>query len=355
MNLSIPPQPKFLIIRRDNIGDLVCTTPLIRKLREKFPNARIDALVNSYNEPVLENNPDVDGVFAYTKAKHRPAGKTVLGVYWDRLKLLYQLRARRYDFAIIASTHFLPKPLTLARQVRPRQIVGFVEGKHPAECHVDIPVPYVKDRPMHLVEELAALLAPFDITGPMPSMQVVPDASNVSSARVQLEKKGWRAEHPTLAVHISARKVPQRWPEENFVSLMRAMQQTNHDLQFVLFWSPGEANNPLHPGDDQKAARILASGSDLPLFPFSTGTLKELIAGLSLCDQVLCSDGGAMHVAAALGKPIVCFFGNSDASVWYPWGVSHQVLQKPSRDVNDITTDEAVEALKALVLAQGSS
>ena len=60
---------KLLVIRRDNIGDLVCTTPLLRSLRQKYPEARIDALVTSYNEPILENNPDVDYVYAYTKAK----------------------------------------------------------------------------------------------------------------------------------------------------------------------------------------------------------------------------------------------------------------------------------------------
>lgn len=348
MTLSIPPQPKFLVIRRDNIGDLVCTTPLIRKLRETYPDARIDALVNSYNEPVLENNPDVDQIFAYTKAKHRPAGKTVLGVYWDRVKLLYQLRSRHYDFAIIASTHFLPKPLTLARQVGPRHIVGFVEGKHPAERHIDIPVPYAKTRPMHLVEELAALLEPLGIEGSMPPMKVVASPEQEKAARAKLVALGWQPQKTTLGVHISARKVPQRWPAENFVALMQALR-ARADIQFVLFWSPGDENNPLHPGDDQKAAFIQASAQGLPLYPFPTHTLGELIAGLSLCERVVCSDGGAMHLAAALRKPIVCFFGNTDASVWYPWGVPHRLLQKPSRDVCDISVSETVGAVQGLV------
>jgi ADP-heptose:LPS heptosyltransferase len=348
MKLSIPPQPKFLIIRRDNIGDLVCTTPLIRRLREKFPDARIDALVNSYNEPVLENNPDVDNVFAYTKAKHRPQGKTTLGVYWDRLRLLFQLRKRHYDFAIIASTHFLPKPLTLARQVRPRHIVGFVEGKHPAERYVDMPVPYIKDRPMHLVEELAALLQPFGIDGVMPSMRVVAAPEEIEVARAKLMEQGWRPEQRTIAIHISARKVPQRWSAENFVGLMQALRVTL-DAQFILFWSPGSEDNPLHPGDDQKAICIQNAAQGIPLYPFPTTTLNELIAGLALCESVVCSDGGAMHLAAALGKPIVCFFGNSDASVWYPWGVPHRLLQKPSRCVSDISKAEALDALQDLI------
>lgn len=50
---------RILVIRRDNIGDLVCTLPLIRALREYFPRAWIGALANSYNRDVLMGNPDL--------------------------------------------------------------------------------------------------------------------------------------------------------------------------------------------------------------------------------------------------------------------------------------------------------
>jgi len=55
-----------------------------------------------------------------------------------------------------------------------------------------------------------------------------------------------------------------------------------------------------------------------------------------------------MHVAAALGKPIVCFFGKSDAARWRPWGVPHMLLQPTSLDVVDIGVDEAVAACDSL-------
>ena len=63
---------RILIVRRDNIGDLVLTTPLIAALRAKKPDAWIGFLANSYNAPVLSGNPHLDAVFAYDKAKHRP-------------------------------------------------------------------------------------------------------------------------------------------------------------------------------------------------------------------------------------------------------------------------------------------
>ena len=63
---------RILVVRRDNIGDLILTTPLLHALRRARPQAHIAALVNSYNAPVLDGNPDVDAVHVYDKAKHRP-------------------------------------------------------------------------------------------------------------------------------------------------------------------------------------------------------------------------------------------------------------------------------------------
>jgi ADP-heptose:LPS heptosyltransferase len=58
---------RILVIRRDNIGHLVCTTPLFAALRARHPQAHIAALVNSNNAAVLAGNPDVDEVHSYTK------------------------------------------------------------------------------------------------------------------------------------------------------------------------------------------------------------------------------------------------------------------------------------------------
>ncbi len=55
-----------------------------------------------------------------------------------------------------------------------------------------------------------------------------------------------------------------------------------------------------------------------------------------------------MHAAAALDKPILCFFGNSDAGRWHPWGVPYQLMQPRSEDVSDITVVEALEKFREL-------
>ena len=349
------PNPRsVLVIRRDNIGDLICTTPLIRGLRSTFPEARIDALVNSYNQPVLACNDDLDNVYFYVKAKHRGPTRTAVGVYWQRLRLMLQLRRTHYDLVILANGGYLPRPLRLARWVSPRHVIGFVPAA-PAEHAqiIDLPVP-IDDSPRHEVENIYRLLAPLGIEGPAPELQLRPSPEDCAAAQSRLLAAGWSAERKamTIAIHISARKVLQRWPQERFNELMRRLHAAT-TCRFLLFWSPGDENNALHPGDDGKAAAIVEATRGLPVVPYPTSRLDDLIGGLSVCDAMICSDGGAMHVGAGLGLPIVCFFGNSDAITWHPWKVPHRVLQKPSRDVKDISVDEAVEAFRSLQEAVG--
>jgi ADP-heptose:LPS heptosyltransferase len=58
-----------------------------------------------------------------------------------------------------------------------------------------------------------------------------------------------------------------------------------------------------------------------------------------------------MHIAAALGKPIVCLFGNSDAARWHPWAVPHVLLQPESRDVADVSVEDVLIAWRRLKAA----
>jgi heptosyltransferase-3 len=339
---------RLLVIRRDNIGDLVCTTPLIAALRRRFPRARICALVNSYNLPVLEGNPDLDAVYAYTKAKHRPPGTGILSVYWDRLRVMLALRRERFDYAIIAGATFLWRGLYLARQARPRHIIGFTPPQgHP---RIDVGIPYTLPRPMHEIEDIFRLLAPLGIDGPPPPPRVFAAPGPVAEARSALHARNLGHSELMIGIHISARLPSNRWPAANFVALMRRLHE-RHGASFMLLWAPGSSSNAHHPGDDEKAREICDALPGLPVLPYRTEQLHELIAALALCDLVVCSDGGAMHIAAGLGKPIVCFFGDSDAARWHPWGVPYVLLQPESRDASYIRVDDGLAAATQLLEA----
>jgi heptosyltransferase III len=337
--------PRFLVIRRDNIGDLVCTTPLLAALRAQYPGAWIGVLANHYNAPVLEGNPDIDHVFAYRKAKHGGVG--LFTNAWQRMRMLAHVRRERLDFAIAATPGAQPRALRLARLLGAKQIIAFVP-KGQLAAGVDVAI--APDDADDLSEtELVWRLAPaLGLSGEPPPARVVPADEVVQRARSALALKFWSERGPLVGIHVSARKPSQRWPIERFAELMRTLHARD-DARFMLFWAPGDAATPTHPGDDAKANALLDATRDLPVLAWPTTELRELIGGLAVCDRMVMADGGAMHIAAALGKPIVAFFGKSDARRWRPWRVPCELLQPSSQDVADLAVADALAGYDRLI------
>ena len=332
--MSLDSVPKILIIRRDNIGDLVCTTPLIHALRRHFPTAWLGALVNSYNAPVLDGNPDLDEVFVYTKAKHRGENQSLPAILWQRLRMMHRLRRIQIDDVIIATTSPQPRVVRLAQWLKPRRIIGFGDLKG-----LDVALP-LDSAHRHEVEDVFRVAALYGIAGAPPACRVHAPAAATPA--------------PTLVIgiHISARKPSQRWPAERFAETIKAIAAQG-PARFMLLWSPGAEDNPLHPGDDAKAQEVMERvGAGTTVIARPTQTLAELIGALGECKLLICADGGAMHLGAGLGLPIVCLFGNSGAARWHPWGAPYRLLQKPSLDVADIGVDEVIDAFTALNLSR---
>jgi ADP-heptose:LPS heptosyltransferase len=338
--MGASPNRSFLIIRRDNIGDLVCTTPLIAALRTHYPDAWIGALVNRYAEPVLAGNPDLDEVFSYQKGKHRLPGETVLGLYAQRLRMLLGLRKRAIDYVILAAPGYQASAERLARWVKPRNIIGFDSGSGLANMAVSIQAESIQ----HQVENIFRLLTALQIEGKPPPLKLVAKVALVDLWRKRLPD----GEGPVVGVHISAREADRRWPDLHFVELIR-MLTSRHGARVILSWAPGRRDNPRFPGDDDSALNIAAACSGERVLAMPTEGLDGLIAGLAVCDQVICSDGGPVHLAAALGKPVVSLFGSEHPELWHPWGVPYRVLQAESRNVRDIPVEDVVSAWKELL------
>ena len=335
--------PRILVVRRDNIGDLICTTPLLHGLRQRYPSAYIAVLASSYNTAVLDGNPDVDAVHVYLKRQQKSLGLRLWQLLLQRWRLERELRRQRFDYVLLANGG-----LRYARKLGGKTVVGFRERDNPDSRQPDIVVPLAnRGRDDHEVRKMALLGEAIGVPNADGRTWLFPDAARAAGVRQRLLQDGWQAERPTVAVHISSRQPVQRWTEEGFIGLIREIVD-RHGEQVLLLWSPGAENDPMHPGDDEKAARIVAALPGLPVFPCATACLQDLVATLSLADCMACSDGGAMHVAAALGKPILCFFGHSNAVEWHPWKVPHVLLQPESRQVKDISLEEALAAFAKL-------
>jgi len=323
----------ILVIRRDNIGDLVCTTPLLAALRGHFRGARVEVLANSYNAPVLAGNPDIDRVHIYQKLKHLGDDGGTISALGGRIALLWSLRRNRYDVVVVASGARDLRAVRLARKLAPRRIV-------------------LSDDPasgQHEVERTFTAARSLGVQGPIPALRVVANATALNRARRAVENAGHDTTRKVIGLHISARREMQRWPAVRFAELSMALHE-RCGATLMLFWSPGGEDHAQHPGDDEKARTIqelVAEKARLVAWP--TAGLEALIGGLAACDAVVCSDGGAMHVAAGLGKPIACFFGDSDPARWRPWGVRHTVLMAGSRRVEDVPVQYAFDSAASLL------
>jgi heptosyltransferase-3 len=311
---------RVLIVRRDNIGDLVCTTPLLAALRAQLPRAWIGALITTYNAEVLARNPAVDELFVYEKLKHR-TGSLFTHVR-RRIGQLSQLRSKRLDCVLVPAP--APQSLKLARSFRPGRVIA-ASTTFPAGIHE--------------VERTFELGRSLGLSGKPGAMRVLPDPALVQSLRSRL------GEGPMVAVHVSARRPAQRWPLARYVELIRTLAGRGRVL---LLWSPGAKDDPRHPGDDEAAAEIARAVDSPALLPLATPDLRMLIAALSLAERVLCPDGGAMHLAAALGKPVVALFGDSPPARWRPWGVAHRVVRPESGDLADLPLAPVLDAYAAL-------
>jgi heptosyltransferase-3 len=334
----------ILVIRRDNIGDLVCTLPFIHALRAAHPHAWLGVLANTYNAPVVAVHPDISEVLSYCKLKHR-GDASLARVLWQRVELIRRLRAQRLDTVVLATPAYQPRTVRLARWLRPRRIVGFsADAGAPG---LDIAVPLAAAEQRHEVERVMLLGAALGIEISFPPAHIIPDPRELESVRRALIDHRIDAGTALIGVHISARKPSQRWPAERFAALMRRLHE-REGASFMLFWAPGAADNPLHPGDDDSADKVQAGLAGIPYLPWRTEMLPQLIGGLAACGRIICADGGAMHLAAALGKPIVCLFGQSDSVRWRPWGVPHELLQASSREVRDLSVESVLKAYDAL-------
>ena len=325
-----------------------------------MPDAYVAALLNSYNAPVLVGNADLDEVFVYTKGKHAGNMADTAAARIAQARLLWHLRQLRFDDVVLAEPTYTPRNIRMAQFIlsgpwlggrRAGTRIGGFEHDDGVSAGLDVVASKAGMDGLHMAQIIMRLANAYGIaTDPAstPACRVVPPAGP--------SRGGARA---LIGLHISARKPSQRWPVERFAALVERLG-AQYDVGFRVLWSPGDEHNSLHPGDDQKAAAFertldAANGEKQPIeISFVTTTrLDQLIGALAEVDMMICADGGAMHLAAGLGKPVVALFGDSDPVRWRPWMVNNRVLQPASLDVSEIAVGEVLQAVRELIVECG--
>jgi ADP-heptose:LPS heptosyltransferase len=313
----------ILIIRRDNIGDLVCTTPLLQALKDQLKLDRLDVVTNAYVAPVLKGNDSIDALYIYHKLKH--GHTSFFKVIFERLRLIFNLRQHYYDYILA----FDQRALNLTRVLRKTKVLTPI---HDWMHHTEV------ERVWELGQRLGLKGAPGPLVLPL---HLYDPSSNKKDTH-------------TIGIHISARRVKQQYPITQWVGLIRQLHASNPTLIFHVFWSPGDSNNPMHPGDDEKAHMLKEALKNIPTVFMPTPNLESLIEGIQTCGSMIMCDGGAMHIAAALNRPIVALFGDSNSKRWRPWGVPFRIVQPHTEEVKDITTSQIIDAWHRLMKSRPS-
>ncbi len=331
--------PKILVIRRDNIGDLVCTTPIFRAIKANFSDSCVDVLVNSYNQLVLTGNPFIDSIFVYTKSRHRDKRKGLISHCVDQAKLYIELRKKNYDYIILAGSDYNAHAVSMAKWIKGKHIIGYTDPKDKLSKQIDMPVEKLPAKSFHEAEGVFNLLKPLNISSEPEKLEIYPIEKYVADAQERTLKFGFTEDEDILGIHISVRRLSSRWSIEKFEQLITKILNNHREKKILIFWSPGTADNPMHPGDDEKADCLLKSINSKRVFGFETDNIPQLVAGLSLCKELICIDGGATHIGAALQIPMVCLFGGGDETRWYPWMVPNILLQPPSKVAEDLSVE----------------
>jgi heptosyltransferase-3 len=298
--LSRPPRT-ILVVSTRRIGDVLLTTPIVRSLKARWPDAQIDMLVFRGTEGVLEHNPDLRRVLLV----ERRAGLR------ERLRDALALW-RRYDLACAALSSDRPR---FYSWFAGRKRVGLVDPERltwwtKAMLH-GIAINHHESA--HTVLSTLAL-APVIGIDPVPEV-VAPgigdDPDRIRRFEACLAESAAIAQgKPIVVLHPYPMFAYKQWRFDGWVEMIGWLR----GLGFAIALSGG-------PGEDEHeyAARLAAAaGGDILncVGRFSFGETAELVRRARL---FIGPDTGATHVAAATGTATIALFGPSDPVRWGPW------------------------------------
>jgi len=340
---------KILVVKRDKIGDLLLTTPLLAHLRRALPGARVHVLANDYNAWVVAGNPDVERVWVYRRTRH--AGAVRVGAALGQIRQFFALRGERFDVAIAAGGKESPRAIRRALAAHAARTIAYAEQPQRYGRRLTDPLPPPASG--HEVERIFGLVAPLGVAPPdatpLPVFQ--PPRQWQDDARAWLASAGI-AEGEYVVLGLSARDAP-KVPSREQVLRWAARLQREAGCATLLQFTPGDAANPLYPGSDALAREILAGAP--PYLKGMPDGLPAAIGLIGLARTSVLPDSGLMHFAAASPGGVVGLFADcarlSSPTLWGPRG-SRAVTLEADRAVAELDDDVVFATLAPLLVAR---
>ena len=304
---------KILILKPSSLGDVIQALPVLRLLKLHFRDAQIFWWIDSALAPLLEGDPDLAGIVRFERKRWAAPH------HWPEMfHSLHWMRAQNFDLVIDLQS--LARSGAFGWLANGRFFVGLDEVREGARGFYDVAVP----RTSFYTHAVDWYLSALPILGvPVHNhFEWLPERPAVAAE----VKRTWLGENLKLKtqnsklilLQPSARWNNKRWPAENFAELVRLLAQKFYAVRFVVLGDTG----------DKPLGEIVARAApERCLNLCGEVSLPEMIEWLRLCDLMITNDTGPMHVAAALGKPVLALFGPTEPRRTGPYGQLENVLR----------------------------
>ncbi|MCP4696268.1 MAG: putative lipopolysaccharide heptosyltransferase III [Gammaproteobacteria bacterium] len=344
---------RVLVVKLRHHGDVLLTSPVFSVLKKRYPHLALDVLIYHDTREMLSLHPDIDHIFTIDR------GWKKLGLVkqtQNELALLKKLNERSYDLLIHLTEHW--RGLLLKHFLKPSFAVVQKYARRPGRLWRKTfthhyPAPLLS---RHSVEKNLDALRRLGLYPLAEECGLVLIPGIAAENRIQaLLREHGLAPGEFIHLHPASRWFYKTWEEDKTAALIDRIQDTGRRV--VLTAAPAEEER-------QKIKRILAmvkSGrkpaKSAPLDLSGMLTLKELAALIAKARCMVGVDSVPMHMAAALGTPVVALFGPSSEIKWAPWRVRNQVLvssRYPCRpcDQHGCGAGEWSECLSAITVSE---
>lgn len=337
---------KILILKPSSLGDIIHALPVAAALRRARPDARLAWLVNATFADLLRDLPQHAGkplleeVIEFPRAQFGRVAQLPHFLAYCRA-----LRDRRFDVAL--DLQGLLRSGYLARATRAPRRIGLSDAREGARLLYTETI-VVPPSATHAVERCLAALEAFAVPRGAVEFPLPQSDALEAWAEQDLVSRRWRFGEGLIGIGFAARWESKRWPPDRFAALMGKLAQKYPDKKILLLGSRSEAS---------LAETILAQlpvpralSSSVLNFTGQT-TLPQLVELLRRCDLFITNDSGPMHIAAALGRPLIALFGPTDPAKVGPYGghlpLAPFTVLRRGVSLNDITVEEVWEAAQS--------
>ena len=299
---------RIALIKPSALGDIVHSLPVLTALRRRYPDAHIAWIINRAYEPLLRGHPDLDETVPFDRRTRRKGLVTAVLGFGGFLR---DLRRRRFDLAIDLQGLLRTGVMALATGAKRR--VGLEGAREKAHWFYTDVIAVADFHNTHAVDRYWRVAEALGAGG----------AAKTFHVPLEQEDRAWAAAalrdcpRPWLMVGVGARWQTKRWPPSHFAALVERTQR--HFGGTALFVGGADETDSA-----QQAANALHGPTRL-----LTGqtTLPQLAALLAHADLMLANDTGPLHLAAALGRPVVAPYTCTKVSRTGPYGQAQRGVE----------------------------